>query len=108
MRQLRRLGVCIPFLWAAAATISAQSSPPSASARLTGRVTDSLATAIVRADVYLRNTTFRTQSGDDGRFELSGVPTGQVEVMVRRVGYTPATLPLRLAAGEVRELKVVG
>jgi hypothetical protein len=62
--------------------------------------------AIVRADVFLRNTTFRTQSGDDGRFELSGVPTGPVEVMVRRVGYTPTTLPLQLAANEVRDIKV--
>ena len=106
MRQFRRIGVCIPFLWVAAATVSAQSNAPSASARVTGRVTDSLGTAIVRADVYLRNTVFRTQSGDDGRFELTGVPTGQVEVMVRRVGYTPTTLPLQLAAGEVRDLKV--
>ena len=107
MRQFRRFGVCIPFLWAAVATVSAQSSPPSASARLTGRVTDSLGTAIVRADVYLRsNTALHTQSGDDGRFDLPGVPAGQIEVMVRRVGYTPTTLPLQLAAGEVRELKV--
>lgn len=106
MRRFRRFGACVPFLWAAAATLSAQSSPPSASARLTGRVTDSLGTAIVRADVYLRNTALRTQTGNDGRFELRGVPAGQVEVMVRRVGFTPTTLPLQLGAGEVRDLDV--
>ena len=107
MRQFRRFGACIALACAAATVVSAQSSPPTtAAARLTGRVTDSLGLAIVRADVVLRNTAFRTQSGDDGRFELSGVPTGQVEVMVRRVGYTPTTLPLQLAAGEVRDIKV--
>ena len=76
-------------------------------ARLTGRVADALGSAIVKAEVLVTNTTFRAETGNDGRFELAGLPSGPVEVVVRRLGFAPAKIPLELGSGEMRDIRVL-
>jgi hypothetical protein len=76
-------------------------------ARLTGRVADAVGSAIVKAEVLVTNTTFRAETGTDGRFELSGLPSGPVEVVVRRLGFAPAKIALELADGELRDIRVL-
>ena len=75
--------------------------------RLTGRVADAVGAAIVKAEILVSNTTFRTETGSDGRFELAGLPSGSVEVTVRRLGFSPAKIPLELEMGEMRDIRVL-
>jgi hypothetical protein len=75
--------------------------------RLTGRVADAVGSAIVKAEILVTNTSFRAETGMDGRFELAGLPSGPVEVIVRRLGFSPAKIPLQLGAGEIRDIRVL-
>ena len=76
-------------------------------ARLTGRVADAIGSAIVKAEILVTNTAFRAETGTDGRFELAGLPSGSVEVVVRRLGFAPAKIPLELGSGELRDIRVL-
>ena len=76
-------------------------------ARVTGRVADAVGAAIVKAEIVVTNTNYRAESGTDGRFELVGLPTGPVEVIVRRLGFSPAKIPLELGSGELRDIRVL-
>ena len=76
-------------------------------ARLSGRVADAVGAAIVKAEVLVTNTTIRGETGADGRFELNAVPAGAVEVIVRRLGFSPAKIALDLTAGELRDIRVL-
>ena len=76
-------------------------------ARLTGRVADALGSAIEKAEILVSNTSFRAETGTDGRFELAGLPSGPVEVVVRRLGFSPAKIPLELGSGEMRDIRVL-
>lgn len=75
--------------------------------RVTGRVADAVGTAIAKAEVLVTNTEIRGETGSDGRFDLDGVPAGPIEIVVRRLGYSPAKIPLELDAGEAREIRVL-
>jgi hypothetical protein len=76
-------------------------------ARLTGRVADAVGAAIVKAEVLVTNTSLHAETGTDGRFELGGIPSGPVEVIVRRLGFSPATIALDLGVGELRDIRVL-
>jgi hypothetical protein len=87
--------------------LAVQGTPAEAhAARLTGRVADAVGSAIVKAELLVTNTSFRAETGTDGRFEL-GLPSGPVEVVVRRLGFAPAKIPLELGSGELREIRVL-
>jgi hypothetical protein len=100
--------VTFALLCALASTAAAQgsSSDPRAT-RLTGRVADAVGAAIVKAEVLVTNTGFHVQTGDDGRFELGGLPSGPIEVVVRRLGFAPAKIALELGDGELRDIRVL-
>jgi hypothetical protein len=91
------------------ASIAVAQDTPSESrlARLTGRVADSSGHPIMKAEIAVLKTTIRTQSRDDGGFELPSLPSGAVELMVRRVGYSPSKVALDLGAGELRDIRVL-
>lgn len=76
-------------------------------ARLTGRVADAVGGAIVKAEIRVANTSVHGETGSDGRFELAGVPAGPIEVVVRRLGFSPAKIALDLAVGELRDIRVL-
>jgi hypothetical protein len=75
--------------------------------RLTGRVADVVGSAIAKAEIRVTNTSFHAETGTDGRFELTGLPSGSVEVIVRRLGFAPAKIPLQLDSGELRDIRVL-
>ena len=85
----------------ALASASAAQSPGAEArvARLTGRVADAVGVAIVNAEVLVARTTIHAETASDGRFELPRIPAGPVEVVVRRLGFSPATIALELSAG---------
>jgi iron complex outermembrane receptor protein len=100
--------VTIALLGTVAALAAAQ--PPSADARvarLTGRVSDALGNSIQRAEIVVTNTKLHAESSADGRFDLANLPAGPVEVIVRRIGFSPARIALDLINGEQRDIRVM-
>src|SRR5688500_20283958 len=73
-------------------------------ARLTGRVADAVGSSIPKAEILVTNTSLHAETGSDGRFEMTNLPAGPIEVVVRRLGYSPAKIALELMSGEVREI----
>ena len=100
--------IAFALICAVASTTAAQGSPSDPRhARVTGRVADALGGAIVKAEVRVTNTSARTETGDDGKFDLTGLPSGPVEVVVRRLGFAPAKIALELGEGELRDIRVL-
>jgi carboxypeptidase family protein/TonB-dependent receptor-like protein len=97
----------VVFVLDSRAVVAQSSSTEAHPARLTGRVHDAVGSAIVKAEIVVTNTSLRAESGTDGRFELAGLPSGPVEVVVRRLGFSPAKIPLEMGAGEMRDIRVL-
>jgi len=69
--------------------------------RISGRVTvEGTTDPVPAATVNVVGTTLGAITGDDGRFSVSA-PAGPVTLRVRRIGYTPRTLPVSSALTEV-------
>ncbi len=58
------------------------------------------------AEVMVRGDTIRATTDSAGRYAISGVAAGDVQVVVRQLGYLPATARLTLQEGEARTLDV--
>ena len=52
------------------------------------------------AQVFLPGTELGTLTDQEGRYEITGVPTGRTEVRVQVVGYSPGARTVNVAAGE--------
>lgn len=87
---------------AIAAPLMAQ--PPSAT--LVGMVRDSAGHPVPGVEVWLRGTDLYTLTADNGGFRLPGAPPGAVKVSVRRMGFEPTTIDLRLRSGQIDSLVV--
>jgi TonB family protein len=57
-----------------------------------GVVRDSAGAAVVGAQVSTAGTARVAISGDDGAFALPGVPLGDIQLLIRRLGFRPATV----------------
>jgi hypothetical protein len=69
-----------------------------ATGSLTGLVRDSSGAGIAGATVAVEGTGVMTQTDDAGAFGLYGVPVGAVRLMVRRLGFSPATADAEVRA----------
>ena len=56
-----------------------------------GIVTDTLLNPLGIADVSVVGTTARVVTGENGRFRMLQVPSGQYLLVVRRIGYAPTS-----------------
>src|SRR6266446_1505665 len=77
-------------------------------AEISGRIVnarDNEPLALVQ--VELAGTMYRTVSGDDGTFHLTGVPAGSYVLQSTTVNFYPVRTPVMLEAGEVRKIDVV-
>ncbi len=82
-----------PPAWAGgtAPPLAPEQAQPATTGRVTGTVTDAAAGAPVPgAQVTIAGTTLGSQTNDEGRYTITGVPAGNVTVLVRRIGYTEA------------------
>src|SRR5919199_5897433 len=72
-----------------------------ATATITGQVVDSVARRpVAGVAVTVVGTTRGAVSDSAGRYALRGVPPGGVTLRTQRLGYSPATRRLTVAAGE--------
>jgi hypothetical protein len=75
-------------------------------ARMIGTVVDSSGQAVVDAEVNIVGTELETKTNGQGRFVLSGLPTGLQITRIRKIGYKAKFYPLHLVAGQDWEGKV--
>jgi TonB-dependent starch-binding outer membrane protein SusC len=67
---------------------------------ITGRVVEGTSDQpISDAEVWIAGTPVRTRSRDDGRYVLSGVPPGSHRLRAARIGFSPQTQDVTMAAG---------
>jgi TonB family protein len=66
---------------------------------ITGRVLDSLGTALSGAQITLDSSSSRAVTDASGAFRLSSVPAGTLEVRFRRLGYHPDSRTVRVESG---------
>lgn len=77
------------LLAALAGPLAGQAPAPQAVGTVQGTVRAASGVVIVGAEVVVEGSSFRTLTGEDGRFSLAGVPAGTVRVSARRLGYVP-------------------
>lgn len=71
--------------------------------RVTGRVVDASSGAPIQgAQVFVVGSNLGTLSQTDGRYVLLGLPTGDLELRVERLGYTRATQEVSLQPGQTQ------
>ena len=97
---MRALLLAVAAVFAAASLAIADEPPPFAST-LTGRVTDTTGTPLEQVRVTVLEAERSTLTGADGRYELTGLPTGTYGVSFALVGYAPQIRRVTLVEGEV-------
>jgi hypothetical protein len=71
---------------------------------LTGRVTQSSGLPVSGAQVAVAGTPNLARTDSTGRYRLEGLPSGTVEVVVRRIGFAAASKAVMLNQREPRQL----
>lgn len=88
-----RISLAVAMLVAAAANVGAQ-------ARLTGTVRDTTGAPIAAVEVSVQGISRTATTDRNGAFQLSGIPAGTAQVMLRRVGYAPQTTIMKFVDGD--------
>src|SRR6266542_2191481 len=82
--------------------ICATASPLAAQAgTVRGTIADSSGVPLPSATISIEGTFLRATSGNQGDYEITGVPVGSHTVRVRLIGYQPVRASVTVAAGEV-------
>lgn len=86
-----RVVLCVAMLFITQGARSAR-----AQGSVTGRVTDQALNPVGSADVEIGEIRARTRTDSTGRFEFRGVPSGLLRVNVRRLGFAPESIEVRV------------
>lgn len=71
---------------------------------VSGTVTDTAGSGIASAEVHVVGTAYGTHTDVQGRFELTDLPMGSMQVSAEAVGYMPTRILVELTADEELEL----
>ena len=89
----------------AAVLLGASAVAAQETASVAGTVTDvSSGRPVSEARVFVVGTGMEAFAGEGGRYLLEGLPAGEVEVSVERLGYAPAAATVQLMAGQTAAL----
>lgn len=99
----RVLGVTLTTLMLGSVAF-AQPTPRRTSAVIIGTVSDTGLRPIFGADVNFAGSNVRASSDSLGRFQVVSVPAGKFILIVRNIGYAPATEPIEVADGDTLRL----
>lgn len=78
----------------------------SATGSIAGIVTDSSGRALAGAEVSRVGASGRAATGRDGSFRLADLPAGQVQLIVRFIGYAPVTREVTVTAGTTTSTRI--
>jgi hypothetical protein len=87
---------------AVVAILHLSASALAAQARLTGVVRDSAGTPVAGAEVTVQDMARKATTDRRGGYQLPGIKTGTIKVLVRRIGYASYDATLVLAEGDSR------
>ena len=90
---------------AAASGIHAQSIPMETGG-IVGHVADTANVRIAGAQVSIAGVRGRAETGADGAFRMSGVPTGNQLLIARRIGFRPESVLVTVRQGVIAEVPV--
>jgi TonB-dependent SusC/RagA subfamily outer membrane receptor len=88
----------------AARTLHAQPAAAQGTGRIAGTVLGEGARPVAGAQVIVVGTRVGAVTDDNGRYNIGGAPVGAQTVRVQRIGFTPRTQPVTVAAGQVATL----
>lgn len=94
MRKLASVGVGLLFVLFVSSPLLAQDG------RVTGQVTDSQGQPLESVTIQVVGTGIGTLTGQNGNFDLRGVPAGEVRVRAGRIGYRQSTKTVQVTAGQ--------
>jgi hypothetical protein len=102
MRELilRSTGVLV-------ALVTGAQLPAQTTGTLIGRIVTADGSPIANARITVRGTALGTVAASDGGFRLTGVPSENQTLDVKRLGYRPSALVFDVLAGETLHLEVV-
>ncbi len=99
--------VAVLAVWMAAGTGVCGAQDVARTARLIGRVVDSLGAPISGATVrVVSHRLLQATTNDAGTFAIDSVPVGRVELGVRRLGYAPATFWAVMTPGVIARVNL--
>ena len=109
-RRRRLAGPACGVLLAFGAAVSSGDALP-AQARggvgtIAGSVRDSAGAGIIGAELTVEGAAARVYSDEDGAFRLSGVPSGAVSLRIRRIGFRPEVVAVRVEPGAAARVDV--
>ncbi len=88
-------------------TASSRAVAQATSGTISGTVTDAAShSPLAGAAVRVGTSQIGTQTGDDGKFTIRGVPAGAVELQVNRIGYEAKKVPVTVTAGGTATVNV--
>ncbi len=74
---------------------------------LKGTVKDSeTGEVLVGANVVLKGTNLGAATDTDGKFSISGIPSGTYDLIVSYIGYSSSSLSVTISGNEVKEIEV--
>jgi Carboxypeptidase regulatory-like domain len=88
------------FLVLAAASPPAGAQSDSARGVVDGVVTDTSLVPLADAVASIVGSGIQVVTGANGRFQIHGLPTGRHYLLIRRLGYQPASTELRIIEGD--------
>ncbi len=97
-----------PLLIISSASLGAQETPPAGQGgTISGTVRDrTTQQPIPSAQVSLIGTTRGALTNDQGTYRVTGVPAGNYQVRVLRLGYQASMLPVTVTSGQTTTLDV--
>src|SRR5438128_8399052 len=98
IQMMTTMSLAVLLTACARATASDNSiAPASGSVTVTGRVVSSTGTPIPDARVYIPGAGEATRTDANGNYNLTGVPDGPQEVVVRHRGYAPTRVDAKFS-----------
>lgn len=105
--SVTRFGTLRCALFAVAvAVFSADGAAQNARTVVAGIVVDSLGGPVAGAHVSIEGTTLHATTDDGGQFRLKDVAPGRVELIVRRIGFRAASVPVQLGPAGAAQLMI--
>lgn len=97
-RSVARLAAASAAMLLAFASLRAQET--AARGTLDGIVTDTSLAPLAGASAWILGTKLDVTTGENGRFRITGIPSGVFVLVVRRLGYAPLSSAVSVAAGD--------
>ena len=99
LAALRKTFLVAPATLVFVGVIAADAGAQASRGAIKGIVRDSSGVAVPFAEVNVVNTDLRAVSGADGRFRLTDIPFGRVDIRARRLGYIPSVATIEFPPG---------